>query len=75
MRPLTELSPGESASIARLEGPADVRQRLLEMGVLRGQRIEVIRFAPMGDPIEVQVRGYRLSLRREDAANIIVHSG
>jgi Fe2+ transport system protein FeoA len=47
-------------------------QRLLEMGIIRGTTIEVIRFAPMGDPIDIKIRGYHLSLRREEAEGIIL---
>jgi ferrous iron transport protein A len=49
-----------------------VRQRLLEMGLTKGTNVELIRFAPMGDPIEISVRGYRLSLRRVEAESVIV---
>jgi Fe2+ transport system protein FeoA len=72
MQPLTELSPGQGGRIARLEGEPSARQRLLEMGVLRGEHVELVRRAPLGDPIEVRVRGYNLSLRRAEAAGILV---
>ena len=50
-----------------------VRQRLLEMGLTKGSRVQLLRIAPMGDPIEVSLRGYRLSLRKVEASAVIVH--
>ena len=71
---LTTLVPGERGKIARLTTSAsNVRQRLLEMGLTKGTHIEIVRYAPMGDPIEVKVKGYRLSLRREEAESVVVH--
>lgn len=71
--PLSELQPGDQAVIERTEGTVPViRRRLLEMGLTHGTHIEVIRFAPLGDPIEISVRGYRLSLRKDEAAFILV---
>ena len=52
--------------------PPDAHRRLMEMGLTRGAEFEVVRFAPMGDPIEIRVRGYNLSLRRADAAGVMV---
>lgn len=70
---LNRLQPGERGRIERIMAPvSSVRQRLLEMGLTKGTVIEVIRFAPLGDPIEILVRGYRLSLRRVEAESVIV---
>lgn len=70
---LNTLIPGERCVIERIEpGTMSVRQRLLEMGLTKGTNVELIRFAPMGDPIEISVRGYRLSLRRIEAESVIV---
>ena len=70
---MSVLMPGDHAIIDHLNGSsAKIRQRLLEMGLTRGTPIHIIRFAPLGDPIEIAVRGYRLSLRREEASSIIV---
>jgi Fe2+ transport system protein FeoA len=70
---LNKLSPGERGTITRITTSAlHVRQRLLEMGMTKGTAIEIVRYAPMGDPIEVKVKGYRLSLRREEAESIII---
>ena len=49
-----------------------IRQRLLEMGLTKGSSVEFIRTAPMGDPIEILVRGYRLSLRKQEAESVLV---
>jgi ferrous iron transport protein A len=70
---LNSLLPGEHGIIERVDSAASsVRQRLLEMGLTKGTDIEIIRFAPMGDPIEISVRGYRLSLRRVEAESVII---
>jgi ferrous iron transport protein A len=71
--PLAMLAPGDKGTIARvLTGASSAKRRLLEMGLLKGTPIEVVRFAPLGDPIEVRVRGFRLSLRRIEAEAILV---
>jgi Fe2+ transport system protein FeoA len=71
-RPLTDLRPGEGGTIHRLSGVAETRHRLLEMGLTCGTPVRVVRTAPLGDPIELHVRGYRLGLRRAEAANVLV---
>ena len=65
---LDKLDPGQSGRIVSVAGPTAVRRRLMEMGLGRDVTIEVLRRAPLGDPIELGVRGYLLSLRREQAA-------
>lgn len=71
--PLSRLTPGESATITRIgEVDGTTRRRLLEMGLIKGASVELIRFAPMGDPIEIKVKGYRLSLRRDEADMVFV---
>ena len=73
MLPLALMAPGERGTICRLQDTAPaLRQRLLEMGFINGTSIEVIRFAPLGDPMEIKVNGYRLSLRRNEAQAVIV---
>ncbi len=70
---LNSLSPGERGSIQRITASeTNVRRRLLEMGLIKGTTVEMIRSAPMGDPIEVKVKGYRLSLRRVEAESVII---
>ena len=70
---LAELKPGERATVASIHTTAsDIRQRLMEMGLTKGTIVEIIRFAPLGDPIEISVRGYRLSLRHIEAESVII---
>ena len=69
---LNQLSPGQSGKIVRVGGRAAVRRRLLEMGLVRGETIVIERVAPLGDPVEFTIKGYHLSLRRQDITNIEV---
>lgn len=73
--PLSQLRPGERGSILRIESiDPQLRQRLLEMGLTKGTLLEVIRLAPLGDPLEISVRGYRLSLRKHEAESVLVET-
>ena len=67
---LDELHEGQRARIDKLIGDDAILQRLMEMGLLEEEVIEVIGFAPLGDPMEIRLRDYRLSLRRSEAARI-----
>jgi len=69
---LKELEPGERGRIEKVSGEGPVRQRMIDMGATSGTIVEVVRIAPLGDPIDVRIKGYHLSLRREEAADIIV---
>lgn len=69
---MTGVNTGDSGRIVELAGDDSLVQRLLEMGLTEGEDVEVVRFAPLGDPIEVRVRGYHLSLRRSEAAAVAV---
>lgn len=70
---LNTLLPGDKGTIQQINTPTpNVRRRLMEMGLLKGTPIELIRFAPMGDPLEVRVRGFRLSLRKIEAEAVLV---
>ena len=69
---LRELKPGEKGEILKLRGEGPVKRRLLDMGIVLGETVEVIRVAPLGDPVEVKVKGYHLSLRKEEAESVIV---
>lgn len=69
---LNQLRPGQAGRIVRVSGRTAIRRRLLEMGLVRGETIMVERVAPLGDPVEFAIKGYHLSLRRQDAANIEV---
>jgi ferrous iron transport protein A len=72
MNTLDQLRVGDRATIVGISGEDGVAIRLLEMGLTEGEEIEVIGFAPLGDPIEFQVRGYRLSLRANEARRLQV---
>ena len=72
--PLTQLSLGNKAIVAEIKVPSDSQARLMEMGLLVGTPIELVRFAPLGDPVEIKVRGYNLSLRRHEADQILVNA-
>jgi Fe2+ transport system protein FeoA len=70
MEALSALTPGTRGRVVSFDLPPESRQRLLEMGLTVGAEFEVIRFAPMGDPIDIKVRGYHLSLRKSEAGGI-----
>jgi Fe2+ transport system protein FeoA len=72
MPSLDQLHAGQRARIDAVRGDDALVQRLLEMGVLEGDEVEVVAFAPLGDPMEIRLRDYRLSLRRSEAARIVV---
>jgi ferrous iron transport protein A len=72
MTSLDQLRPGQSARIASVGGSDELVQRLLELGLMEGETVEVVALAPLGDPIEVRCRDSRLSLRRAEAAGILV---
>ncbi|HEX2188849.1 MAG TPA: FeoA family protein [Longimicrobiaceae bacterium] len=72
MRKLAELRPGDRARVTGVAGDADAVRRLMDLGLIRGTTLEVIRTAPLGDPMEVRLRGYMLTLRRAEAEHITV---
>ena len=69
---LNEIEVGKSCTVARLNDTGEIRRRIMDMGITKGTRVSVMKVAPLGDPISISVRGYDLSLRRADAANIEV---
>ena len=69
---LDELKPGQSGRITTIGVIGPLRRRLMDMGVLVGEEVKVIKVAPMGDPLEVSLKSYRLSLRRSEAQGIDV---
>lgn len=69
---LDELNPGERVRITEVEGDDGIAVRLMEMGLIDGEEIELLGRAPFGDPLEFQVRGYRVSLRSEEARRISI---
>jgi ferrous iron transport protein A len=72
LQPLTMVGVGKSATVAEIKLPPESRPRLMEMGLLVGTRVELVRFAPLGDPVEIKVRGYNLTLRKHEAEQIFV---
>ena len=72
IKSLSELKPKEKGKITKVSAGGRVRQRLLDMGLVSGSEVEIERVAPLGDPVEVRIKGYHLSLRREEAVNIKV---
>ena len=72
MNTLKDVAVGDSAIVKKLSGEGALKRRIMDMGVTKGVEVLVRRVAPLGDPIEVTVRGYELSLRKDEAANIIV---
>ncbi len=71
-RPLSEMGPDERGVIVRVGGAGEIRRRLLDMGVVAGAEVEVERVAPLGDPIQIKVKGYDLALRKNEAEKIVV---
>jgi ferrous iron transport protein A len=70
--PLSELDIGRKAKISRILGKGAARRRMIDMGMTRGSEVEIIRKAPMGDPIDIRVKGYHLTMRKAEAEQIIV---
>lgn len=67
---LSELAPGEQGQVVEVQADSVTRRRLMEMGITRGESLRVEKLAPLGDPMELIVRGYHLTLRREEGACI-----
>ena len=72
MKTLRETKIGETVTVVKLTGEGPVKRRIMDMGVTKGVEIYVRKVAPLGDPVEVTLRGYELSLRKEDAEMIVV---
>lgn len=72
MTTLKEIQIGETVKVKKVEGSGAVRRRIMDMGITKGCEIYVRKVAPLGDPIEVNIRGYELSLRKLDAEMIVV---
>ncbi len=72
MKTLRETAIGETVAVVKLNGEGAVKRRIMDMGITKGTKVYVRKVAPLGDPIEVTVRGYELSLRKADAAMIDV---
>ena len=72
MKTLKEVPIGESAIVLKLHGEGAVRRRIMDMGITKGTSLYVRKVAPLGDPIQISVRGYELSIRKADAETIEV---
>ena len=72
MRTLREIPVGQTVAVKKLTGDGPVKRRIMDMGITRGVEVYVRKVAPLGDPVEVTVRGYELSLRKADAEMIEV---
>ena len=72
MRTLRDVKIGESAVVKKLYGEGALRRRIMDMGITKGVTVKVRKTAPLGDPLELTVRGYELTLRKDDAGNIEV---
>lgn len=72
MRTLSDLKSGDRARVTAVGGAGEAARRLMDLGLIRGTAVEVVRKAPLGDPIEVRIRGFMLSLRRTEADHITV---
>ena len=74
MKTLREVKVGETAQVVKLHGEGAIKRRIMDMGITKGVSVYVRKVAPLGDPIEITVRGYELSLRKADAEMIEVES-
>lgn len=69
---LREVPVGETATVVKLVGDGAIKRRIMDMGITKGTTVDVRKVAPLGDPIEVTVRGFELSLRKDEAQNVLV---
>src|SRR5687767_9721015 len=74
-QPLSSLPPGSAGKVTEIKVARSSRPRLMEMGLLVGTPVELVRFAPLGDPVEIKVRGYNLTLRKHEAEQVWVRAG
>lgn len=72
MKNLKDTAIGKTVKVVKLEGQGPTKRRIMDMGITKGVEVFVRKVAPLGDPIEITVRGYELSIRKEDAEKIIV---
>ena len=72
MKTLREVKIGETVKVVKLHGEGPVKRRIMDMGITKGVEVYVRKVAPLGDPMEVTVRGYELSIRKEEAAVVEV---
>ncbi len=72
MNNLSQAKAGKKVKVLKIEGEGPIRRRIMDMGITKGVEIFIRKMAPFGDPIEIFIRGYELTLRKEDAKNIII---
>jgi len=72
IKALSELKIGEEGIVIKINAKGALRRRIMEMGIIHGSKITVKGFAPLGDPMELSIKGYKLSLRKTEASDIIV---
>ena len=72
MKTLRDAKVGETVVVEKIQGSGAVKRRIMDMGITKGVEIYIGKIAPLGDPVEVMVRGYELSLRKEDAKMIVL---
>ena len=67
MKTLREVKPGETVTVTKLNGTGAVKRRIMDMGITKGSELYIRKVAPLGDPVEITVRGYELTVRKDDA--------
>ncbi|MEE0880897.1 MAG: ferrous iron transport protein A [Turicibacter sp.] len=72
MKTLKDVKVGETVTVSKLNGTGPLKRRIMDMGITKGTTLYIRKVAPLGDPIEITVRGYELSIRKADAENIII---
>ena len=72
MKTLGDVKVGEGSTIVKLHGEGALRRHLMDLGLIKGASFKVVKVAPLGDPVEINVRGYELSIRKEEAAVVEV---
>ena len=72
MRTLKDAKPGETVRVEKLTGEGALKRRIMDMGLTKGTEVKIRKVAPLGDPVEITVRGYELSIRKSEAENIVV---
>ncbi len=73
IKTLRDVPVGECCSVLKLTGEGAIKRRIMDMGITKGTEVCVHKIAPLGDPIEVTVRGFELSLRKDEAENVLVN--
>ena len=72
MKTLKEVACGQTVKVKKLSGEGPVKRRIMDMGITKGSEVYIRKVAPLGDPVEITIRGYELSLRKHDAACVVV---